>query len=138
MRAAWSITLAALLSVTLSACMTMRRPSSQVIEIKSEPSDAVVDIFPSGGHIMAPGSVSLRRKSPYTMEISMEGYRSVSIPIQSEVSRETWWRNLLWIHPVFWGIGVVIDISTGSGYELTPETVSVTLQPLDPPLTEPE
>ena len=88
--------------------------------------------------MIAPGGVSLRRKTPYTVQISMEGYRSVSIPIESEVSRGTWWRNLLWIHPIFWGIGVVIDLSTGSGYELTPDTISVTLQPLDPPLPQPE
>jgi hypothetical protein len=118
--------------------MTMTRSSSQVIEIRSEPSDAIVDIFPSGGHIIAPGGVSLRRKTPYTMKISKEGYRSVSIPIESEVSRGTWWRNLLWIHPIFWGTGVVIDISTGSGYELTPDTVSVTLKPLDPKLSQRE
>jgi predicted small secreted protein len=132
------IVLVVLLSVVLSACMTMTRGSSQVIEIRSEPSDASVDIFPSGGHIIAPGGVSLRRKTPYTMEISKEGYRSVSIPIESKVSRGTWWRNLLWIHPIFWGAGVVIDISTGSGYELTPDTVSVTLKPLDPQLSQRE
>ena len=132
------IALVALLSVSLSACMTMLRGSSQVIEIRSEPSDAIVDIYPSGGRLIAPGGVSLRRKMPYTIQISMEGYRSLSVPIESKVSRGTWWRNILWIHPIFWGIGVVVDLSTGSGYELTPDAISVTLQPLDPSLPQPE
>ena len=112
--------------------------SSQVIEIKTDPSDAIVDISPNAGHLITPGGVSLRRDSPYTVHISKDGYRSLSVPIQSETASGTWWRNLLWIHPIFWGIGVVIDLNTGAGYELIPDAISVTLQPIDPPLPKPE
>ena len=39
------------------------------------------------------------------------------------------WRNIAWIHPVGWAIGVGVDLGTGAGYELAPRTVAVPLVP---------
>ncbi|MBI4516621.1 MAG: PEGA domain-containing protein [Deltaproteobacteria bacterium] len=109
-------------------CMTMRRGPSQVIQIRSEPDGAAVTIEPAAGKFTGPAHVSLRRKSPYTVVVSQAGYKPVSVPVESTIAGETWWRNLVWIHPLFWGIGVIVDLPTGAGYELAPASITVDLK----------
>ena len=38
-------------------------------------------------------------------------------------------RKLVYREVALWGIGVVVDLSTGAGYELTPSSIFLKLEP---------
>lgn len=69
----------------------------------------------------------LARKSSYVLRLEKLGYQLASVTLTSHA----WalWRNAVWIHPVEWAIGAGIDLGNGSGYDLTPESVAVSLTP---------
>ncbi len=132
-----------LLTVTLPACMTMIHGRSQTIEVQTSPPGARVTIRPVRGDLVSPATVTLRRKpesiinvpdaphenAAYLVAASRPGYKDASVPVNSKIATATWWRNLIWLHPVLWGVGVAIDLSTGAGYELTPSSIFIELEP---------
>jgi len=75
----------------------------------------------------------LARKSSYVLRLEKLGYQLASVMLTSHASGALWrnavWRNAVWIHPVEWAIGAGIDLGNGSGYDLTPESVAVSLTP---------
>ena len=70
----------------------------------------------------------LARKSSYVSRLEKLGYQLASVMLTSHASGALW-RNAVWIHPVEWAIGAGIDLGNGSGYDLTPESVAVSLTP---------
>jgi len=131
------------LCILMGGCMAMTRGRSQIIEIRSNPPGATVSIRPVDSNLLSPAHVELRRKPPstvnvpeaghegvaYVVSLSRAGYKDAIVPIESRVSGQTFVRNLIWIHPVFWGIGLAVDLSTGAGYELIPSSIFVEFQP---------
>ncbi len=122
----------------------MTRGKSQTIDVQTSPPGALVTIRPGGRDLVSPAKVSLRRKpdattnvpeagvakgASYLVTASLAGYRDASVPIQSKVASGTWTRNLVWLHPVFWGIGVAVDMGTGAAYDLTPSSIFLKLEP---------
>jgi len=75
--------------------------------------------------------LSLARRYNQTLTFEKEGHQPVTVFLERKASSGLW-RNAVWIHPVGWIIGVVVDLSTGSGYELQPGAVSVELPPIVP------
>ena len=110
--------------------MTMRGGPSQVIDIQTIPPGAKVIIQPAVGEFESPARVSLHRKLPYTVTVSKPGFKTASVPIENKISKGTWLRNIMWIHPLFWGAGVIVDLSTGAGYELIPKSISIEMEAL--------
>src|SRR5437870_3087434 len=138
-----AVALALALNVGLVGCMTMTHGRSQTIEVQTSPPGARVTIRPVHGDLVSPASVTMRRKpgstinvpdaryehASYLVTASRPGYKDASVPVESKIAKGTWLRNWIWIHPVLWGIGVVVDLSTGAGYELTPSSTFLKLEP---------
>ena len=131
-------------TVALPACMTMTKGRSQPIDVQTSPPGARVTIRPTTGNLVSPAKVELSRKpdatinaseagvtkgASYVVTASLAGYRDASVAIQSEPAGGTFRRNLIWLHPALYGIAVAIDLSTGAGYELTPSSVFLKLEP---------
>lgn len=124
----WYRRLAALLALANSGCATMVHGRTQIVPVTSMPPGATVTLQPGGESLTTPGSLVLARKSSYVARISKPGYVPLDITLRSTASSALW-RNLVWIHPVGWAVGIGIDLGNGSGYELEPESISVTLPP---------
>ena len=135
--------LALWLCILATGCMSMTRGRSQVIQVDSDPPGAAVSIRPLGGSVTTPGNVELLRKPEttvnvqdgggkpvaYAVTVSRAGYKDAVVPIHRRASGKTFAYNWVWIHPVFWGIGLWVDFGTGAGYELVPSTIFVKLEP---------
>lgn len=107
----------------------MRNAPTQLIEITSTPPGATATIQPGGAVVVTPSDVSLKRKTAYyAVTLKKDGYEPARVKLVRESSGL--WRNLIWIHPVGWVIGIVVDTSTGCGYELQPDKIDVKLIPL--------
>ena len=113
----------------LTGCCMMRNNPTQLIEISSTPPGATATIQPSGEVVVTPSDVLLKRKTAYyAVTLKKDGYE----PARAKLVRKSsgLWRNLIWIHPIGWVIGIVVDTSTGCGYELQPDKIDVKLTPL--------
>ena len=124
-------------------CMRMTRGPLQTVDVQTRPPGAMVTIRPASGDFVSPAKISLSRKPPATVNVSEPGYRGAayivtaskpgykdeSVPIESKISIDTWVRNLIWIHPLLFGLGVVVDVTSGSAYELRPSSILVVLEP---------
>jgi hypothetical protein len=112
----------------LHGCATMVHGRTQIVEVDSAPKGATATIQPGGDVIVTPSQVSLSRKSSYVVHFKKAGYEPASVTLVSKASTSLW-RNAVWIHPVGWIIGAIVDVSTGGGYDLQPEKVEVRLVP---------
>jgi len=83
---------------------------------------------PGGQSIVTPGLLALTRKHQHALLIEKSGYQKSTVDLESHTSAGLL-RNLVWLHPVGWLIGLIVDLSNGSGYNLEPEKVSVSLAP---------
>ena len=135
--------LCVVLSLISAGCMRMRGSRSQTIEVQTNPPGANVTIRPGSGDFKSPAHLTLDRKpqstvnvqdpqyrrAAYIVTVSMPGYRESSVPIEKAIATDTFMRNIVWLHPLFYGIGVAVDLSSGYGYELRPSNVFVVLEP---------
>ena len=141
-RVFWPVLLAALTPLA-AGCMRMSRGSLQMIDVQTNPPGAKVAIRPALSDFETPGVALLSRKPPsivnvsepgyssaaYIVTASKPGYKDASVPIESRISRDMWIRNLIWIHPLFYGIGILVDTTSGAGYELRPSNILLVLEP---------
>ena len=111
-----------------TACATMRYGSTQVVTISTNPPGATVHIKPGNEEVVTPSQVVLARRHSYVLRVEKSGYEVESVVLQTH-SSSSMWRNLVWIHPFGLLIGVIVDVSTGSGFDLYPEAVDLTLKP---------
>ena len=132
-----------LLALVSIGCMRMIRGQSQIIDVQTNPPGARVTIRPTPGDFESPAKVALSRKPPSTVNVSepgyrdaayivtasKPGYRDAAVPIESNISTDTWIRNLIWIHPLFYGLGLLVDVTSGAAYELRPSSILVVLEP---------
>ena len=112
----------------LTGCMTIRNGKYQAVTIDSDPPGANVVIEPGNKEMKTPGVVELRRRSDYAVILEKEGFRRESVLLEGKIGGL--WRNIVLLHPVSIVVGLIIDLSTGAAYELEPNSVSVTLMPL--------
>ena len=118
----FAIAFALILSV--SKCATIVRGTSQDFTANSDPGGAriVVDGQDSG---KTPTTLTLKRDRNHTIVFKLDGYEDVTVNLNRKLKVGS-----AIIGNVFsWGlIGVVVDISNGSAYQLTPEQLDVTLR----------
>ena len=131
----WRLAAALALVTLLSGCLTMRRGSTQIVPVNSNPQGATVEVQPGGRTFETPDTVVLARRHSHTLQFKKDGYQPQMIVIDRKTSSGLF-RNVIWLHPFGWIIGVVVDLSTGSGYDLDPEEVSAELE-LAPKAVEP-
>jgi hypothetical protein len=128
----FATTLAAILfALAGSGCCTMIRGRTQIVDVTSTPAGARATVQPGGDTLVTPGTIVLARKSSYVVRLEKVGYASASVTLTSHASSSLW-RNVVWIHPIGWTIGVGVDLGNGSGYDLVPGTVTVALTPDGP------
>ena len=116
------VTVAALAAaISLNACATIMNGKQQDVAFTSTPGGATV--FVDGQNMgVTPANLSLSRKDAHTVRLDLAGYQPYEMTLERGVSGWVW-GNLL-----FGGlIGLVVDVSTGSMYKLTPEQVDGTL-----------
>ena len=121
------------LMLFMNSCATMKRGNTQVISINSVPQGASVRIgreYEYAGERITPAMVILNRKSSYVVTIEKDGFKPENIIVESSASKILW-RNLIWIHPLGWLIGVLVDIDSGAGKHLNPRDINIELTPLE-------
>ncbi|HEX8402855.1 MAG TPA: PEGA domain-containing protein [Allosphingosinicella sp.] len=119
---------AALAATALGGCATVTRGTQQRYYVQSEPSGAEVKMT-TGMSCTTPCNLKLRRKDEFTATISKEGYKSISVPIESKMHGGG--GAALAGNVVAGGIiGGVIDGTNGSLRDLKPNPLAVRLAPV--------
>ena len=114
------------LVLAVSGCATILTGTDQDILVTSSPTSANVTIKANNGmevfNGVTPATVTLARKREYAVTISLEGYKSVTLPINQSF-------QALYLGNIICGglIGLVIDAVNGAMWKLEPEMVSVSL-----------
>lgn len=112
----------------LANCATVTRGTVNQIQIISEPSDA--EARTSIGHnCRTPCTLTVDRKSEFTVSYAKEGYRETSVPVATRLAgagAAGLAGNIL----IGGIVGVVADAATGATLEHYPNPVSATLEPL--------
>lgn len=109
----------------LSGCATIVKGTTQKVAISSDPegADVTVDDKLYG---QTPIDVSMKRKRDHLVTISKEGYKPKSIPEVKSVGGAVW-GNIIAGGLIGWGI----DATSGAQYNLSPESISVELTPIN-------
>jgi len=112
-----------LLSAMLtSGCATIINGSTQTVEIASEPEGASI-MIDGEDFGTTPASVDLKRKTAHVVSIALPGYETQELTLERKTS------GWVWGNIIFGGlIGLVVDISAGGMYKLTPEQLAATLE----------
>jgi len=113
----------------IAGCALILNGSEQAITIDSSPPGARVRVDPGNKILTTPGSVLVSRKYPATVVVEKDGYEPTSVTFTRRKSLSLW-RNLVWIHPIGWIIGISVDVGKGACYDLEPSQVHVDLKPL--------
>lgn len=101
-----------------TGCATIMSGESQDLQVFSEPSGAIVTV--NGEKKLTPNVFFLnRRRGPYKVTFEKPGYRSVTI----ELKRGT--NSWAWGNIVTGGLGLIVDILTGSIRKHTPDEIRV-------------
>ena len=114
----------------ISGCCSMRNNTTQIVEITSTPSGATARIQPTGVEIVTPDDVLLKRKTAnYTVTFKKEGYEPAKVQLVRKTSGL--WRDCVWLnYPPVGIIGIIVDTSTGTAYQLQPQKIDVKLVPV--------
>jgi len=116
-----------LISVFGSGCATIIHGTTQNIPVSSVPTGAKVTVDQSTAYT-TPTVLDLPRKENHTIQVSLEGYNTEVITLQSVISGAVM-GNLLLGGLIGWGV----DAASGAQNRLVPESVHITLQPIKAP-----
>lgn len=123
-RAVAALALAGLLQ---QGCATIFHGKSQTINVTSDPPGGLVTV--GGNTFLTPAQITLRRDSDYTLIATKQGYQDGTGSLERSVDWYTFLGNI-----IFGGlIGWAIDFSSGSAYELSPETVTIRMMAVQNP-----
>jgi hypothetical protein len=115
------------LALFLSGCGVIFGGTSKTLSVVSTPTEARLTTEPLTGSFTTPATLTLQRKTAYTLVVWKEGYREAQFPIQKSMRVVPLVFDIL-----FTGlIGVVVDAATGGWWDLQPEEASVTLERVD-------
>ena len=120
---------AAAAALTLSACATITRGSSQKFTIESSPTEADAKLS-TGQTCVTPCTLTLKRKSQFKVTVSKDGYK----PSETEVHGKIKGGGAAGFagNAIVGGlIGAGVDAATGASLSLDPNPLKVTLVPVD-------
>ena len=109
--------------VLLPGCGAILHGSRQNISVQSSPAGASISTSPASGSFTTPTNLVLERKNSYVLNFSNPGYTTATFNIQNNISVGVVVADILLTGLV----GVIVDAATGSWYNLTPESATVTL-----------
>lgn len=106
-----------------SACSTVLNTTSQEVELKTTPSSAKITI--DGKKFgMSPQIVNLDRGSNHVVKFELDGFETYETQLTRKISFWFWGNALNGFIP-----GMIVDMFTGSMYNLLPEKIAVDLTP---------
>jgi len=116
-------------TLTLPACATITRGTSEAWEVQTTPAGARVET--SNGHVCAstPCAIRMSREAEFTATITKDGFEPVTVTVthQTAGAGAAGMAGNVILGGV---IGAVVDANTGATQELTPNPVILTLSPL--------
>ncbi len=109
-------------SLGLQSCATLFNTPSQQVEIVTTPPNAklVIDGKKFG---TTPQVVNIERKNNHVIKIELDGYEAYETQLTTKLSFYFWGNIFNGIIP-----GLIIDMFTGSMYDLFPEALNIQLQ----------
>lgn len=111
-----------ILILVLESCATVINTTTQNIEIKTNPPNAKITI--DGKKFgTTPQSVNLERGSNHVVKLELDGYDAYETQITRKISIWFWGNAFNGFLP-----GMIVDMFTGSMYNLLPESINVELQ----------
>lgn len=114
------------IALFLSNCSTVLNTTTQDVEIKSVPANAKITI--DGKKFgTTPQVVNIDRGSNHVIKLDLDGFEPYETQLTKKISIWFWGNALNGFLP-----GMVIDMFTGSMYNLLPEGISVELQAAKP------
>ena len=114
-------------ALSLSACATITRGSSQKFTIESSPTEAEAKLS-TGQTCVTPCTLTLKRKSKFTVTVSKEGYQSSETKVHGKVKGGG--AAGVAGNAIFGGlIGAGVDAASGAALSLDPNPLKVTLVP---------
>ncbi len=120
------------IALTLSACATVTRGTTNQVQIRSEPSGAQV-VTSLAHNCMTPCTITVNRKDEFSVRFSLAGYKDATVEVRTQVAGT----GVLGVagNAVVGGvIGVGVDVITGSALDHVPNPVVVTLERLGTPI----
>lgn len=113
-----------IIALLIESCATVINTTTQNIEIKTNPSNAKI-IIDGKKFGTTPQLVNLERGSNHVIKLELEGYDTYETQITRKISIWFWGNAFNGFLP-----GMLIDMFTGSMYNLLPEAINVELQQL--------
>ncbi len=106
----------------LESCATVLNTTTQNVEIRTNPPNAKITI--DGKKFgTTPQSVNLERGSNHVVKLELDGYDTYETQITRKISIWFWGNAFNGFLP-----GMIVDMFTGSMYNLLPESINVELQ----------
>ena len=103
-------------------CASIVKGSHQKVPIASDPSGA--DVLVDGSLVgQTPLNLEMKRKHDHLVTIQKTGYHPKSVAVVKDVGGAVW-GNIIAGGLIGWGV----DAATGAQYNLTPKTISVSLE----------
>ncbi len=115
-------------AISLSACATVTRGTSQKFNIESSPDKAEVTLS-NGQQCITPCQMKLKRKPGFTATVKKEGYQSQTVTVDSKLGGGG---AVAGAGNIILGgvIGGIVDGTNGSMNNLTPNPLKITLVPV--------
>ncbi|MDP2038254.1 MAG: PEGA domain-containing protein [Ignavibacteria bacterium] len=115
-----------IIALFLSNCSTVLNTTTQDVEIKTVPANAKITI--DGKKFgTTPQVVNIDRGSNHVVKLDLDGFEPYETQLTKKISIWFWGNALNGFLP-----GMLIDMFTGSMYNLLPEGISVELQAAKP------
>ncbi|MCX6169417.1 MAG: PEGA domain-containing protein [Ignavibacteriales bacterium] len=111
------------LAVLFSACSTVLNTTTQDVELKTTPPSAKITV--DGKKFgTTPQQVNVDRGANHVIKFELEGYETYETQLTRKISFWFWGNALNGFIP-----GMIVDMFTGSMYNLLPEKIEVELVP---------
>lgn len=113
-----------LAALPLGACQTISHGTTQMVEVRSEPTGATVTV-PGHGTRTTPTYLLLPRNQSHSVTLSKEGFKTMNVTITAQLapSRATPEPGVLSV------LGSAIDAASGGSWELKPDKLIVSMEP---------
>jgi len=111
-------------ALCFSGCSTVLNTTTQEVEISSTPPNAKI-IIDGNKFGTSPQKVNIDRGSNHVIKFELDGYDVYEMQLTRKISTMFWLNGLNGFIP-----GMVIDMFTGSMYNLLPEKIEAGLTPV--------
>jgi hypothetical protein len=116
------------LTTSLGACATVTRGTTQQFTVQSTPPAAQAKTSNGFSCESTPCTFRMQRKEGFTVSVSKAGYKTVTAEVKPKIAG-TGAAGFLGNALVGGVIGAGVDVASGATLDLTPNPVSVTLEP---------